>query len=115
MDPYTCCYCGVTKQTQKQIVEHTIQEHPTNEVKLRKCGLSTSTGKCGYRTLNFKIIPSELESLGKKVCVDDHGSAFIILFYNMTLIAAFCPKFPQKYDKKFLKDPVIGKLLPALE
>jgi hypothetical protein len=85
MDPYACCYCGVTKQTQKQIVEHTIQEHPTNEVKLRKCGLSTSTGKCGYRTLNFKIIPSELESLGKKVCVDDHGSAFIILFYNMTL------------------------------
>ena len=34
------------------------------------------TGKCGYRTLNFKIIPSELESLGKKVCVDDHGSVF---------------------------------------
>jgi hypothetical protein len=26
--------------------------------------------------LNFKIIPSELESLGKKVCVDDHGSVF---------------------------------------
>ena len=76
MNPYTCCYCGVTKQTQKQIVEHTIQEHPTNEVKLRKCELSTSTEKCGYRTLNFKIIPSELESLGKKVCVDDHGSVF---------------------------------------
>ena len=76
MDPYACCYCGVTKQTQKQIVEHTIQEHPTNEVKLRKCELSTSTEKCGYRTLNFKIIPSELESLGKKVCVDDHGSVF---------------------------------------
>ena len=76
MDPYACCYCGVTKHTQKQIVEHTIQEHPTNEVKLRKCELSTSTGKCGYRTLNFKIIPSELESLGKKVCVDDHGSVF---------------------------------------
>jgi hypothetical protein len=68
----------------------------------------------GYRTLNFKIIPSELESLGKKVCVDDHGSAFIILFYNMTLIA-FCPKFTKKYNKQFLKDPVIGKLLPALE
>jgi hypothetical protein len=51
MDPYASCYCGVTKQTQKQIVEHTIQERPTNEVKLRKCG---------YRTLNFKIIPSEL-------------------------------------------------------
>jgi hypothetical protein len=56
--------------------QFTIQEHPTNEVKLRKCELSTSTGKCGYRTLNFKIIPSELESLGKKVCVDDHGSQF---------------------------------------
>ena len=39
MDPYACCYCGVTKQTQKQIVEHTIQEYPTNEVKLRKCEL----------------------------------------------------------------------------
>ena len=61
------------------------------------------------------IIPSELESLGKKVCVDDHGSAFIILFYNMTLITAFCPKFTKKYNKQFLKDPVIGKLLPALE
>jgi predicted GIY-YIG superfamily endonuclease len=31
MDPYACCYCGVTKQTQKQIVEH-----PTNEVKLKE-------------------------------------------------------------------------------
>ena len=29
-----------------------------------------------YRTSKFKIIPSELESLGKKVCVDDHGSVF---------------------------------------
>ena len=36
MDPYACCYCGVTKQTQKQIVEHTIQEDPTNEVKLKE-------------------------------------------------------------------------------
>ena len=36
--------------------------------------MSTITVKCGYRTLNFKIIPSELESLGKKVCVNDHGS-----------------------------------------
>ena len=43
---------------------------------MRKCELSTRTGKYGYRTLNFKIIPSELESLGKKVCVDDHGSVF---------------------------------------
>jgi hypothetical protein len=66
----------VSLNRHKQIVEHTIQEHPTNEVKLRKCELSTSTGKCGYRTLNFKIMPSELESLGKKVCVDDHESVF---------------------------------------
>jgi hypothetical protein len=34
---------------------NTIQQHPTNKVKLRKCELSTSTGKCGYRTLNFKF------------------------------------------------------------
>ena len=34
MDPYACCYCGVTKQTQKQIVEHTIQEHPTNDTSI---------------------------------------------------------------------------------
>jgi hypothetical protein len=31
---YACCYCGVTKQTQKQIVEHTIKEHPTNDTSI---------------------------------------------------------------------------------
>jgi hypothetical protein len=29
-----------------------------------------------YCYFKFKIIPSELESLGKKVCVDDHESVF---------------------------------------
>ena len=44
-----------------------------------------------YRTSKFKIIPSELESLGKKVCVDDHGSVFTI---------------GVKYILKIIKNPV---------
>jgi hypothetical protein len=73
---------------------HTIQDHPTNEVKLRKCELSTSTEKCGYRTLNFKIIPSELESPGKKICFFKFIS-FPCSIYVIATVSMFVEQWEQ--------------------
>jgi hypothetical protein len=39
------------------------------------------------------IIPSELESLGKKVCVDDHGSVFTKAVINFLILVMMATIF----------------------
>ena len=84
MDPYACCYCGVTKQTQKQIVECTIQEHPTNDTSIpfnnyvwlpyqssKMVAIITKTRKFGPRN---KIKSCNAELSKSLSCLSDNRS-----------------------------------------
>lgn len=73
MDPYRCYYCNATKTTERDALSHSREHHPKLELKYKKYELSPSTGKYGFRTLNYKVIPSELEKSGRKICIEANG------------------------------------------
>jgi hypothetical protein len=62
MDPYACYYCGVTKQTQKQIVEHTIQENPTNDTSI----LFNNNGWLPYQSSKMVAIITKTRKFGPR-------------------------------------------------
>ena len=73
MDPYRCYYYNATKTTERDALSHSRERHPKLELKYKKYKLSPSTGKYGFRTLNYKVIPSELEKSDRKICIEAKG------------------------------------------
>ena len=70
MDPYRCYYCNATKTTERDALSHSREHHLKLELKYKKYELSPSTVKYGFRTFNYKVIPSELEKSGRKICIE---------------------------------------------
>ena len=63
---YQCFYCAFNGQD-RDCFFHTLEEHPDKVLKLKKQELSSKTGKLGYRTLNFNVIPDFLNSTNKSI------------------------------------------------
>jgi hypothetical protein len=69
MEPqYRCWYCPVAEPEFAGVVQHCIAEHGDKTLKIRKQTFNQSTGNFEYHTKHYRVIPSELESVGKYIC-----------------------------------------------
>jgi hypothetical protein len=59
MDQFACYRCTYGGKEFQDVVEHSINHHASEVLKVRSKELNVSTGKLGFRTHNFTIIPKD--------------------------------------------------------
>ena len=58
---FGCYYCHVLRDSFSDVVKHSASVHEFDKLKIRSRELNVITGKIGYRTHNFNIIPNEIK------------------------------------------------------
>ena len=62
-----CYYCEFKNDNFAAAIDHSVECHPSSELKLRMATLNTTSGKHGYMTKNFKCVPDKYTCQGKSI------------------------------------------------
>ena len=90
--PYKCHYCRQDRDSFQDIVNHSIENHKTEVVKIRKLVLHESSGKFLYQSKNYKYIPEDLYKQGKEIIPHDKNESIVIREKNSELCSPFAKK-----------------------
>ena len=66
-DHFLCYYCTDGRSTFDDIWLHTCEQHGNQTLKIKSLELNIVSGKIGYWTHNFGIIPSDKEEIPKDI------------------------------------------------
>lgn len=69
MEQFACYRCTTGDASFKNIVEHSITQHEKDLLKVRSKELNITTGKLGYRTNTFFIVPRDIAEKKQKIKV----------------------------------------------
>ena len=70
-DSYRCYYCDDGFMDLTQLISHNESDHHNERFSYRLLTLHSESGKLGYRTKTFNVIPQELQSSNKRLVVRD--------------------------------------------
>jgi NAD-dependent SIR2 family protein deacetylase len=61
--PHHCYYCKTTFVLFEEVIKHSTENHGSLMLKVKYLELNPSSGHCGYKSHNFKVIPEKIKAL----------------------------------------------------
>jgi len=71
LEKFSCYYCKCKFQELKGIIEHSVDVHSNEQLKIRVLTINEVTGNNTYVRKDFSVLPSEIKAQGKTVVVKD--------------------------------------------